>query len=458
MKTGHLLALLIFQSICNGFAQTPPRFTPGSLDLSFDAGELTRRSPGPWFTFMVQDMALSPDAKVYLVGHFDSVQGFMRDGVTRLFGDGRLDNSFENPRLGSTPERSNIFSADLHYVSAQENGDLMVGYGCFRRLKPDGLIDESLTNCLREFAAVLPNGDIISQEDASSEDTLRIFFPDGKMTPDSPRLTRPVLLQSDGKIVAAEGRWTSDRTPDTTFRWPSMAVVPEFSSEAIPAIVWQPDGKYLRAGMFSHVDGTSRNLLARFRPDGGFDPSFNANSVLALSNVFLRTIAVQLDGKVLLGISGHAIRNGIVRLNPDGTLDDTFKLTGPTLEVSDAGTHAVAHVPGLVNKIVVQPDGRILIGGFFTHVSGVRRFHIARLHGDGNPPPEFVVAVSEMAGGNTLRLAVSGPTGSDLRLQRSTNLRDWEAWRSFRLTESLTNFVDSRASTVVHQFYRAISP
>ena len=65
-------------------------------------------------------------------------------------------------------------------------------------------------------------------------------------------------------------------------------------------------------------------------------------------------MAVQPDGKVLVGgqftaVAGTA-RANIARLNADGTHDTGF--TPPTLN-------------GTVNKVVLQPNGRILLGGSF---------------------------------------------------------------------------------------------
>lgn len=61
---------------------------------------------------------------------------------------------------------------------------------------------------------------------------------------------------------------------------------------------------------------------------------------------------------------GGTARNRIARLNADGSLDTTF-------------INPNANNP--VYTIVVQGDGKILIGGTFTSVSGITRNRIARL-------------------------------------------------------------------------------
>jgi hypothetical protein len=109
--------------------------------------------------------------------------------------------------------------------------------------------------------------------------------------------------------------------------------------------------------------------LANLRGQSALDGFFpNANGAIL-------AVAVQPDGKILIGGSfttlspngGATItRNRIARLNPDGTLDTVFN--------PDANN--------TVRAIAVQADGKILIGGDFTVLSDlprVLRNHIARL-------------------------------------------------------------------------------
>ena len=95
----------------------------------------------------------------------------------------------------------------------------------------------------------------------------------------------------------------------------------------------------------------------------GFDPQ-------ATSNV--HTIALQRDGKILLGGGFNQIlgvpRNGIARLNLDGTLDNTFN-PNPAAQ-------------SFINVIALQADGKILVSGWFTDfrtIGGQERQNLARL-------------------------------------------------------------------------------
>src|SRR5881409_404796 len=51
-------------------------------------------------------------------------------------------------------------------------------------------------------------------------------------------------------------------------------------------------------------------------------------------------------------------------------------------------------INGSVESVVVQPDGKILIGGEFTTVHGAARGHIARLNADGSTDYTFMNGLS----------------------------------------------------------------
>jgi hypothetical protein len=67
---------------------------------------------------------------------------------------------------------------------------------------------------------------------------------------------------------------------------------------------------------------------------------------------------------------GGQTRNYIARLDADGTLDTAFD--------PNASSGVLA--------LVVQDEGKVLIGGFFTQVGGQTRNYIARLNADWTAP------------------------------------------------------------------------
>ena len=142
----------------------------------------------------------------------------------------------------------------------------------------------------------------------------------------------------------------------------------------------QPDGKILVGGLFSEVNGTPRNNLARLEPDGSLDSSFDPG---AGADDYTWAIVLQPDGKSLVGGGfthfNGVTRGGITRLNANGSMDASF----------NPGTAA----NGEVDVIVLQPDGKIVIGGGFSAFNGVpRSAHLARLNPDGSLDETFVPA------------------------------------------------------------------
>src|SRR2546423_618040 len=108
---------------------------------------------------------------------------------------------------------------------------------------------------------------------------------------------------------------------------------------------------------------------------GDIDPSFNPGSA-AYGTIY--SIAIQPDGKVLIGgyfdAGTGSARNGIARLNTDGSLDTSFQ----------NGMDGLGCCGNYVSTIAVQSDGKVVIGGYFGTVNGTNRTSIARLNADGS--------------------------------------------------------------------------
>ncbi|HHY84893.1 MAG TPA: hypothetical protein GYA07_05080 [Verrucomicrobia bacterium] len=156
----------------------------------------------------------------------------------------------------------------------------------------------------------------------------------------------------------------------------------------------QPEGKVLAAG-FGNGPGPT-NLIVRLNPGTSEDPSFNAFASFSVLN-----LTVQPDGKILVGgyfgLLNGQVQQGIGRLNSDGTLDTTFTPS------------PVGYINGGVKTVLLQPDGKILIGGDFTVLGGHTRNHIARLNPDGSVDTTFDAGVSGSGQNvNSLALQANG--------------------------------------------------
>jgi uncharacterized delta-60 repeat protein len=94
-----------------------------------------------------------------------------------------------------------------------------------------------------------------------------------------------------------------------------------------------------------------------------------------------------------------ALRRGVARLHNDGSLDADF----------NPGAGAM---PTVVNSVIVQSDGAVLIAGPFTSVNGVARRGFARLHADGSLDTDFNPGVTVAVDGLTPpRLLAVQPEG-----------------------------------------------
>ncbi|MCS6823177.1 MAG: T9SS type A sorting domain-containing protein [Cytophagaceae bacterium] len=168
-----------------------------------------------------------------------------------------------------------------------------------------------------------------------------------------------------------------DGVPDLTFNPSDIGNgYGDGANGVIYALALQSDGKVLIGGDFTSYNGTARNRIARLNADGSLDPTFTPGTG---ANNYISAISLQSDGKILIGGNFTSYngtgRNRIARLNADGSLDPTFT----------PGTGA----NGEVHSISLQSDGKILIGGHFTSYNGTARNYIARLNANGSLDPTF---------------------------------------------------------------------
>ncbi len=290
------------------------------------------------------------------------------------------------------------FWGEVYAMALQPDGRILLG-GTFdhvadiactnlARLNPDGSLDAS-------FAAATSLSD--SWGGPSQVSVL-------KLTTDGQVLVAGTFKAVNGVPMNGLARLSADGSWDPGFNaFSGVALSHELIdaegavAAGARAVLVQPDGKIVIGGVFDTVNGVGRTNLARLNADGSLDTSFVAETELthyvfgggeqgALTEAAARvfSLALQPDGKILVGgtfvtVNG-ADRGSIARLNPDGTLDNTF-FVGDGVADGDN--------PGSVNSIIAQPDGAILIAGQFTSVHGVGRDGLARLYAHGGLDTQF---------------------------------------------------------------------
>jgi uncharacterized delta-60 repeat protein len=304
------------------------------------------------------DCALSlEDGRTIFGGVFREVNGVAKKDIASIdITTGNIDNTFNiGPGSGSA----------VYELVKQPNGQVLVG-GTFQGI--NGVYEANLQR--------LNNNGSIDATFAANNGT----GPNAALG--------AIAVQDDGKIliggwfssfngVSRNGiaRLNADGTLDQSFGYNGSGI----SGNWVNKILVQKDDKIIIIGFFNYVNGVYKRGVARLNPDGTLDPTFNPGGVGTYDN--LMGGEIQPDGKILIGgyitnYNGAAVGR-IARLNTDGTLDNTFNTGG-----SGAG--------GIVaRQMSIQSDGKIIICGFFTSYNGVQRKYLARLNPDGTLDQTF---------------------------------------------------------------------
>jgi uncharacterized delta-60 repeat protein len=293
----------------------------GSKDTAFESPLLTSSMPQQ-FPPVVDSIAMQSDGKVLFTGQYVSVNGISRTGLTRLNADGTLDLAF--PQVFYNDEVQ-VFSTDKILV------DLV-------RLNADGSLDNTY---------MPPPNLSLRVSKIDSLDRV-VFF--GAFFEHSVNNFRFGRLAADGAV---------DMTFQTTTGLAGQ----------VSALAVQPDGKILVSGDFSFMNGIGCNNIVRLNPNSSLDSMFGAALGFDSSPSMLR---LQTDNKIL-AIGGFQSYNGIpraqlARLNSDGSLDNGFA------PATDGQTFTAA----------IQADQKILIGGLFGEVNGSIQRALARLNSNGS--------------------------------------------------------------------------
>ena len=154
--------------------------------------------------------------------------------------------------------------------------------------------------------------------------------------------------------------------------------VPAGADGTVNTTALQPDGKILIGGQFTTYNGTTVNRIARLNTDGILDTTFTTGTGADNS---VNTITIQPDGKILVG-GWFTTYNGT-------TVNGIARLnTDGTLDTTfTAGTGIDNYTS--VYTVAIQSDGKILIGGNFTTYNGTTVNYITRLNTDGTLDTTF---------------------------------------------------------------------
>jgi uncharacterized delta-60 repeat protein len=301
-----------------------------------------------------------------------------------------------------------------------------------------------------------------------------------------------IALQSDGKIIAvgerdnhfAVARLNANGSLDTTFGDGDGIATANFGGnrgDAAFAVAIQADGKIVVAGVKRNASAIAfgeqnKMAIARFNTNGRRDLSFDGDGQATVDigwgDSEARDVAIQSDGKIVLGgtyFAGNPWSSNdlaLARLNTNGSHDLTFGEVIPTttMRMGFVTTGLGKHERGFA--LALAPDGKIVLGGEssadeWSGGGATSRFAVARYKTDGTPDNSFAhdgktlvtfsggARVNALAFQNDGKLILAGTSNYQLALARLGTNGFLDGSFGTGGTGTLVSSVASGASSVV---------
>ncbi|MDN4165643.1 immunoglobulin domain-containing protein [Cytophagales bacterium LB-30] len=439
-----------FTTVKGGNRRNPvPLNAYGNLTLNNGAGVVGGN---------ITRMAEQADGKVIIVGSFTEVRGITRNGVARLNVDGSLDESFSS---------GTGFTGVPYAIAIQSDGKILIGG------------DFSQFNGQAQSRLVRLNSD------GSKDNTFTPLSLNNSVN--------DLVVADNGSIFVAGGfgltggngftKLTSAGLQDGTFSTSGGA------NGAVSRIHLYPDGKIFLVGAFSSFNGnTSVAKAVRLNADGTVDTNFTTSSGgVGFDTYQVNTVAVQSDGKLLLGGNfpyyqrGGVTTNsrGLIRLNTDGSFDGTFQYNNgfninaaiydiilhPSGQIAVAGSIAAysgttvnglayfndngSFIPeaisgsnfnGVVNDLMLREEGKVVVAGTFTNYNGANYNGLVQL---GNPCEHTVQTSLSICQDDTYTFGTQTLSAAGIYTETFTNQQACDSTVTLTLSVIQTNYTAS---------------
>ncbi|MCX6414995.1 MAG: hypothetical protein NTU77_10405, partial [Actinobacteria bacterium] len=342
----------------------------GAVDTAFTAANGT----GTLLT-SVSSIAVQSDGKILVGGpNRTNCSGIaIRGQVVRLNTDGTQDTTF-------TTNASAAVDFQALSIAVQSDGKIVLG-GKYTPMMGSGGCDTPIGRVMRLNA----DGTRDTAFTANTGTGPRHFATSVAVQSDGKILVGGVFADWDGATAHAVVRLNADGTRDTAFTTANGTA----ASGAVNSIAVQSDGQILLGGSFTTWNSATVGKVVRLNTAGTRDTAFTTGTGAGgVAGVGVNSIAVQSDGGILLGGTftswNGATVGKFVRLNANGAQDTAFTTANGT---GVAGSASVG-----VNSVAVQSDGRILLGGNFQGWSGSTAGRVLRLNSDGARDTAFTTA------------------------------------------------------------------
>jgi uncharacterized delta-60 repeat protein len=323
----------------------------GTINANFTTPTITSNSV---YGLMITDILYQEDGKISLIGRFDSVNDIFYKNCVRLNSDGSIDTTFILD-----------YESSFDTITIQSDGKYLISGNFFTRL-----------------ARFNSNGKLDTTFKVNTTiDPQQKFVTNGFETSDNSRIN-DVIVQPDGKIIAVGSnfvansqtvsyyivRLNSDGTLDSSLK--SL----DSRSSNVVNVYLQKDNKIIL-----NLDS---NTLIRLNNDGTIDDSFKYLNTLSLINegeLYFQgsKIIISANFKDSKGIT----REGVHRLNTDGSIDLTFN--------PHSGLNILFNHGQYEYKSKVLLDQKVLLVGDFSSYNDNGFRNMCRITENGEFDPTF---------------------------------------------------------------------
>lgn len=324
-------------------------------------------------------LTLQPDGKILAAGYgnVNDVFGDQNGIVARLNPDGTLDSGFGTNGIKSIdvdggPDRLGGITVlpDQKILVLLESAFRSI----FTRLNPDGSFDTSFGN---DGFLYVPT------EDYEAANVVLIQS-------DHKILIVSDILDNNNKYIVSVRRCNANGELDETYGNNGRLILSNLTqSFHTPKAILQNDDKLLITGFYGQLSN-SGFIAVRVNTDGTLDHSFSGDGVYfktmgdASYPGFSESLAVKPDGTIYISGSAPNTTNvplTVLSLTSTGSINTSFGFGG------------IARIPldlyATGRSMVVQPDGKFLLGGYEFPNPNNTKFILARMNADGSPDLTF---------------------------------------------------------------------